>query len=113
MPEHFHVLISEPQKGTPSTVMQVLKQRFARKLLQGLRARTDQAQGWLWDEMLEEGQVWQRRFYDFVVWSEHKRVEKLRYMHRNPVQRGLVLEPHSGPGAVSGIMPATKRDRCW
>jgi len=93
MPEHFHLLISEPQKGTPSTVMQVLKQRFARKLLQGLRARTDQAQGWLWDEMLEEGQVWQRRFYDFVVWSEHKRVEKLRYMHRNPVQRGLVLEP--------------------
>jgi len=43
--------------------------------------------------MLEEGHVWQPRFYDFVVWSEHKRLEKLRYMHRNPVQRGLVLEP--------------------
>jgi len=25
--------------------------------------------------------------------GEHKRLEKLRYMHRNPVQRGLVLEP--------------------
>jgi hypothetical protein len=37
------------------------------------------------------GNVWQRRFYDFVVFSENKRVEKLRYMHRNPVQRGLVL----------------------
>jgi putative transposase len=35
----------------------------------------------------------QRRFYDFVVFSEKKRVEKLRYMHRNPVKRGLVLEP--------------------
>jgi putative transposase len=45
------------------------------------------------DATLEEGHVWQRRFYDFVVWSEAKRVEKLRYMHRNPVQRGLVLEP--------------------
>ena len=33
------------------------------------------------------------RFYDFIVFSEHKRVEKLRYMHRNPVKRGLVLEP--------------------
>ena len=24
MPEHFHLLISEPEKGTPSTVMQVV-----------------------------------------------------------------------------------------
>jgi hypothetical protein len=37
--------------------------------------------------------VWQRRFYDFVVWKDRKRVEKLRYMHRNPVTRGLVLAP--------------------
>jgi len=27
------------------------------------------------------------------VFTEKKRVEKLRYMHRNPVQRGLVAEP--------------------
>src|SRR3979411_724509 len=29
MPEHIHLLISEPERGTPSTVMQVVKQRFA------------------------------------------------------------------------------------
>jgi hypothetical protein len=34
-----------------------------------------------------------KRFYDFSVWSEHKRIEKLRYMHRNPVKRGLVEHP--------------------
>ena len=39
------------------------------------------------------GRIWQPRFYDFVVFSERKRVEKLRYMHRNPVKRGLVREP--------------------
>jgi hypothetical protein len=33
------------------------------------------------------------RYYDFNVWSERKRVEKLRYMHRNPVKRGLVERP--------------------
>jgi hypothetical protein len=27
------------------------------------------------------------------VWTGHKRVEKLRYMHRNPVTRGLVASP--------------------
>ncbi len=97
MPEHFHLLISEPEKGTPSTVMQVLKQRFARKLLKPWRAHGDPAQGQLWDEMLTEGHVWQRRFYDFVVWSYAKRMEKLRYIHRNPVKRGLVLEPEQWP----------------
>jgi putative transposase len=81
MPEHFHLLISEPEKGTPSTVMQVLKQRFARKILKRLWARSDPAQGQLWDEVLAEGQVWHRRFYDFVVWSHAKRLKKLRYIH--------------------------------
>ncbi len=47
----------------------------------------------LWQAPVERGRIWQPRFYDFVVFSEHKRVEKLRYMHRNPVKRGLVLEP--------------------
>ena len=36
---------------------------------------------------------WQARYYDFNVWSEQKRVEKLRYIHRNPVKRGLVERP--------------------
>ncbi len=37
--------------------------------------------------------MWQRRFYDFVLWTKAKRTEKLRYVHHNPVRRGLVLEP--------------------
>ncbi len=32
MPNHVHLLISEPVKGTPSTMLQVLKQRVARDL---------------------------------------------------------------------------------
>jgi putative transposase len=43
MPEHIHLLISEPEKGNPSTVMQVLKQRVARRLLR--RKRTPAGQG--------------------------------------------------------------------
>jgi len=42
---------------------------------------------------VEEQLVWQRRFYDFNVWSARKRIEKLVYMHRNPVWRKLVEEP--------------------
>jgi putative transposase len=93
MPEHVHLLISEPERGNPSTVMQVVKQSFARRILRLYRKRTDPRQGALWDLALDQGHVWQRRFYDLVIWNEHKRVQKLRYMHRNPVVRGLVLEP--------------------
>jgi putative transposase len=41
----------------------------------------------------EGSPFWLPRYYDFNVWSEDKRVEKLRYMHRNPVKRGLVERP--------------------
>jgi putative transposase len=41
----------------------------------------------------EPEHAWQKRFYDCNVYSERKRVEKLRYIHRNPVKRGLVESP--------------------
>ena len=91
MPEHFHLLISEPQETTPSVVMQVLKQRFARQVLSRTRMAQRAGQGSLLVEVA--GEIWQRRFYDFNVWTERKRIEKLRYMHRNPVKRGLVTQP--------------------
>ena len=40
---------------------------------------------------------WQLRFHDFNVWSHKKRVEKLQYMHLNPVKRGLVIHPKHWP----------------
>jgi REP element-mobilizing transposase RayT len=70
MPEHFHLMISEPKGGNPSTVMQVLKQRFARKVLKEWREGSECRQNRLWAEELSAGHVWQRRFYDFVVWTK-------------------------------------------
>src|SRR3989440_4405731 len=68
MPEHFHLMISEPERGDPSTVMQVLKLRFARKVLKESRKRNESRPDRLWSEGLSEGHVlWQHRFYDFVV----------------------------------------------
>jgi len=91
MPEHFHLLITEPEVGTPSTVMQVLKQRTAKALLPR-RKRRDPRQRTLFQPDAARS-FWQARFYDFNVWTTKKRIEKLRYMHRNPVKRGLVDSP--------------------
>jgi len=91
MPEHFHLLVSEPQLGDPSKVMQVVKQRYAQRMLRRRSRKLHPAQGLLWQSAPVH--VWQARFYDFNVWTERKRVEKLRYMHRNPVKRGLMTSP--------------------
>jgi REP-associated tyrosine transposase len=93
MPEHVHLLLSEPEGSNHSVVLQVLKQRFARELLERLRKTNAHPDGSLWSTVLEQGHVWQRRFYDFVVWDRRKRAEKLRYMHENPGRRGLVDSP--------------------
>jgi putative transposase len=95
MPEHVHLLMSEPKKGDPSLVMQVLKQRASRKMRRRSRRKVSANQLRLWRENPSAAHLrfWQRRFYDFNVWSRKKRIEKLHYMHMNPVKRGLVADP--------------------
>ncbi len=90
MPEHVHLFFTEPDRGNPSLVLAALKQTFAHRLLRELRAKTGARTDMLWGTPVAVEHIWQRRFYDFVVFTEKKRAEKLRYMHRNPVQRGLV-----------------------
>jgi putative transposase len=65
MPEHVHLLISEPQQIPLSKALQALKLSVAVRR--------------------PERPFWQARYYDFNVFSEKKQIEKLRYSHRNPV----------------------------
>ena len=91
MPEHVHLLVTEPEVANPSTVMQVLKQRTARALLPKRKRRGPRQRELFGDDMRRT--FWQARFYDFNVWTTKKRIEKLRYTHCNPVKRGLVDTP--------------------
>jgi putative transposase len=77
MPEHVHVLMGERGSCNPSKAMQVVKQKASARIA-GSGSKTP---------------FWQRRFYDFNVWSIEKVKEKLDYMHANPVKRGLVEHP--------------------
>jgi hypothetical protein len=87
MPEHVHLLAGEPRRSSLPVALQVLKQQTSRKLKQ--RGAV---------------QFWQRRYYDFNVWSEEKRVEKLCYMHRNPVRLsgGFGSSGLKGNGEIPG-----------
>jgi putative transposase len=94
MPEHVHLLISEPEHGNPSTVVQAMKLSFVRKLSKEgcpiSRAGFAREAGNLTSS---SSHFWMKRFHDFNVWSESKIDEKVHYIHQNPVTRGLVERP--------------------
>ncbi len=77
MPDRVHLLISEPERSRLAVAIQMLKQIVARKMREAAGADP----------------FWQRRYYDFNVWSEKKFFEKMEYIHQNPVRRGLVELP--------------------
>jgi putative transposase len=73
MPEHVHLLVGEPEEGLLAVGLQALKVSVAKRS--------------------QQRPFWTARYYDFNVFTEAKRVEKPRYIHRNPVKRGLVDQP--------------------
>jgi putative transposase len=106
MPEHFHLLIWPQPAESTSRIVQQLKQRTAASLLRTLRANPDNpccartlARLRLPPSVHDQTafRLWQRRFYPFGIFSEKKRLEKLNYMHANPVKRGLVTSPDQWP----------------
>jgi putative transposase len=108
MPEHVHLPVAEAERAKFSIALQMLKQNVARQRREPEGGRSGKA-----------------RYYDFNVWSEAKRVEKLRYIHRNPVKRRLVEKPEDwrwssfrhyvsgveGPVEIESQWTARKRER--
>ncbi len=75
MPEDVHLLVSEPERGTLAEALKSLKQGVSRRLIGG------------------EEHFWQKRYYDFNARNYRQFVEKLHYIHHNPVKRGLCAHP--------------------
>ena len=75
MPEHVHLLLSEPQQDTLADALKSLKQGVSRRLIGDAQ------------------HFWQKRYYDFNIRDYPQFMEKLRYIHRNPVKAGLCERP--------------------
>ncbi len=73
MPEYVHLLVNGPVRCSLARALQALK------LSVSVQRR--------------ERPFWLRRYYDFNLHCADKIPEKLRYLHRNPVARGLVEKP--------------------
>jgi putative transposase len=77
MPEHVHLIVSEPPGQPLSKAIASIKREVSRQS--------------------EQTPFWLPRYYDFNVFSAKKLVEKLRYIHRNPVTRSLAPKPEEYP----------------
>jgi len=86
MPEHVHLLLSEPHHGTLSRALQSLKSASARM-----------ARGACMESKGARTPFWQTRYYDRYMRDYGEFSEKLRYIHRNPVKRGLCSSPEQWP----------------
>ncbi len=98
MPEHVHLLVSEPQRGTLAEFIRFVKLSSAKRVPH--------------PEGGQREPFWQKRYYDRNIRSYSDFVEKLRYIHRNPVNRGLCLSPvqwvwssfrHYATGELCGV----------
>ena len=81
MPEPVHLLISEPERGSVANAMQSLKIASAKRGKAALAAHNVRSP------------FWQKRYYDRNESEQKEFIEKLKYIHRNPVQRRLVDRP--------------------
>ena len=108
MPEHVHLLLSKPQRDMSGSLAAPLKPK------DGLNGPpvglngpplSETKQDTLADALksLKQGvsrrligdaeHFWQKRYYDFNIRNYPQFVEKLRYIHRNPVKAGLCERP--------------------
>ncbi|MDR3764112.1 MAG: transposase [Acidobacteriota bacterium] len=86
MPEHVHLLISEPDVATLAHAIKYLKSSTSKSLL----------------ATRSTGPFWQARYHDRNVRDAEEFRIKLRYLHRNPVKRGLCESPEFWPWSSFG-----------
>jgi putative transposase len=75
MPDHVHLLITEPERDTAAEAMAMLRQRYGRRYNTSARSTE---------------QVWETKYQDTHVFTPERIEERLRFMHEQPVKAGLV-----------------------
>ena len=99
MPDHVHLLLWWDSEGNPTLGISNIMSRI--KTMTSKRAKRylfyDGGIEYV-EKLADVGQptqgsfrLWQPSFYDFNIFSDEKLLEKLDYIHSNPVRAGFVL----------------------
>ena len=82
MPEHLHLMIIPRGETSASFIMQEIKKGSARLINKSKK---------------RQGKLWMDEYYDHIIRTENELMEKTRYIHYNPVKRGLVDDEQEYP----------------
>jgi REP-associated tyrosine transposase len=101
LPDHWHAVIFSPYPLTISKVRKVIKSRSTL--------------GWRHEGEIT-GKLWQARFYEHALRTVKEYHDCLRYIHHNPVKRGLVRRAedwkwssiHSYGGPQKPVLPVDR-----
>ena len=97
MPSHFHWIVEvNPDIGTISDIMRDLKRNSSKELTDYLRNEEHyqyifrcEAEG----SDRQNKKFWMSQFDDEVIRNQKMFWDKMNYIHKNPVEAGLVLKP--------------------
>lgn len=115
---HFHAILSAPELVP---VMRDFKRHTAKRILDQLR---EENCDWLLYQFerfraphkaQSERQIWQEGFHPVAIAGDEMMLQKLEYVHNNPVKRGLVAAPEhwrysSAHEACGGVEPVLRCD---
>jgi putative transposase len=115
---HFHVIVSGPQLAR---TLADLKKFTARQILHQLKV---EGREWLLNQLAyfcanhkreSSHQIWQEGVHPQSIASDEMMLQKLEYLHNNPVKRGLVASPEhwcysSAHEWLRGANPALRVD---
>lgn len=98
LPNHIHVIILPDSSKRYSDVIRDFKKGVAFAAIKTLSATGNKSllDKFLLKSVRKDGQrysFWQRKYFDFNIFSEKKFLEKLEYIHNNPVDLGLAKHP--------------------
>ncbi len=85
LPDHFHwLLLPRDPKGNFSAVLHSVKLGYTQSY-----KRAHRVKGAL--------SIWQRGFWDHIIWNEDDLARHFDYIHWNPVKHGYVPRPEAWP----------------
>jgi REP element-mobilizing transposase RayT len=119
MDNHFHAVV---QADEISRVMTDLKKFTAHRLLGQLKERSCDwllkllTLGKVAHKQCSRHQVWQEGFHPQAIYSDKTMLQKIDYIHANPVRRGWVAAPEhwrhsSAHEGLPGAMPLIRCDQ--
>jgi REP element-mobilizing transposase RayT len=103
MTNHVHLIFNVPKSFKPELVLGDIKRFSSKRLTEAIQANPlESRKDWMMQQFraaaqytsnTTQHQFWQHDNHPTELWSDAVIREKVRYIHNNPVEAGLVIYP--------------------